>query len=361
MDWWYAEDGGQVGPYSEDDFGELIRNGTVKADTLVWREGLENWMPLADVPSPPAAPDAAPATAEQPAAPDAERAAVAMMDTSTCAECGRRFSTEDMIRFEDVTVCAECKPVFFQRIQEGADAPVTGGMGETPNAELMTQARNRLDGKWGLAIGTCMAYFGIVFAISFGGAMVAGQLAANVAQLLLVPPLEFGLALFFITLHRQQGSEIGQLFKGFNRYGASIGTFFFRNLIIRLATLVAMVPGIILFLIGSFNKTPSLVVLGGILMTPGLAVAIVVGCMFMWPMYILVDEQGVGIFEAINRSRLMMRGMKWKLFCLGLRFTGWIILCAFTLGIGLIFLMPYMSASYAAFYDDTRGRMALAA
>jgi len=45
-------------------------------------------------------------------------------------------------------------------------------------------------------------------------------------------------------------------------------------------------------------------------------------------------------------------GHRWKLFCLGLRFIGWILLCLLTFGIGLLWLWPYMGVSYARFYDD---------
>ncbi len=53
-----------------------------------------------------------------------------------------------------------------------------------------------------------------------------------------------------------------------------------------------------------------------------------------------------------------MYGYKWKFFCLNLRFLGWAILCLFTLGIGFLWLIPYMEISFAKFYDDINGRQA---
>lgn len=40
-----------------------------------------------------------------------------------CSECGRSFPAEDVMRFGAAAVCAECKPRFVQRMQEGAYAP----------------------------------------------------------------------------------------------------------------------------------------------------------------------------------------------------------------------------------------------
>ena len=43
-----------------------------------------------------------------------------------------------------------------------------------------------------------------------------------------------------------------------------------------------------------------------------------------------------------------------KMFLLDLSFIGWAILCCFTLGIGFLFLAPYVEASHAAFYEDLK-------
>ena len=36
-----------------------------------------------------------------------------------CSECGREFGEDELIKFGDSTVCAECKPIFVQRLREG--------------------------------------------------------------------------------------------------------------------------------------------------------------------------------------------------------------------------------------------------
>ncbi|MDB4205260.1 DUF975 family protein [Polaribacter sp.] len=38
--------------------------------------------------------------------------------------------------------------------------------------------------------------------------------------------------------------------------------------------------------------------------------------------YILADNNSIGAMEAIDKSKKMMDGYKWKYFCLGLRFIG---------------------------------------
>lgn len=48
--WFYASQGQQQGPYSEIQLRELIAQGTITADTLVWTEGMANWQRAAEIP-----------------------------------------------------------------------------------------------------------------------------------------------------------------------------------------------------------------------------------------------------------------------------------------------------------------------
>ena len=49
MTWYYAEGSQQRGPYDEAQFEALIQAGTITPPTLVWGEGMPNWLPLAQV------------------------------------------------------------------------------------------------------------------------------------------------------------------------------------------------------------------------------------------------------------------------------------------------------------------------
>jgi hypothetical protein len=48
--WFFATDGQQHGPYSEDQFREFIARGVVRPTTLVWGDGMSAWTPAEDVP-----------------------------------------------------------------------------------------------------------------------------------------------------------------------------------------------------------------------------------------------------------------------------------------------------------------------
>jgi uncharacterized membrane protein len=65
------------------------------------------------------------------------------------------------------------------------------------------------------------------------------------------------------------------------------------------------------------------------------------------------------VSDAIRESARMMRGNKWRLFCLELSFIGWGFLCLFTCGIGYLWLNPYMYQAEAALYHEISGREAI--
>jgi uncharacterized membrane protein len=68
--------------------------------------------------------------------------------------------------------------------------------------------------------------------------------------------------------------------------------------------------------------------------------------------FIMAEHPEMTAKEAITASKHAMDGHKFELFCLGFSFIGWGILAILTLGIGFIFLSPYIEASWAAFYRD---------
>jgi hypothetical protein len=66
--WFYASNGQQQGPYAEAQLRDLIARGTVRADTLVWSEGMAGWQKAGEIPGLMSR-GAAPPTVPQPGAP----------------------------------------------------------------------------------------------------------------------------------------------------------------------------------------------------------------------------------------------------------------------------------------------------
>lgn len=68
--------------------------------------------------------------------------------------------------------------------------------------------------------------------------------------------------------------------------------------------------------------------------------------------FVLDENPEMSPKEAMEISQKMMKGNKWRLFCLQFSFIGWALLSVLVCGIGLLWLQPYMNAATAAFYDE---------
>lgn len=186
----------------------------------------------------------------------------------------------------------------------------------TQNKLLMDQARESLRGKWGRAIGTFVVYA----AITSGVPMIPE--VGWVFGILISGSMMLGLCIFSLNISRAEHAELNQLFEGFKRFGLALGAYILKTVFILLWTLLLVVPGIIAAL--SYSMT----------------------------FFIIAENEEIGPLEAITRSKEMMRGNKWKLFCLFCRFIGWFLLCILSCGIGFLWFGPYMAVSLAGFYDD---------
>ena len=81
---------------------------------------------------------------------------------------------------------------------------------------------------------------------------------------------------------------------------------------------------------------------------------IIKGLAYSLTPFIVKDNPQLSPNQAINLSMKMMKGHKFDLFYLYLSFIGWILLAMLTLGIGLLWVIPYMQTSMAAFYLDVK-------
>ena len=134
--------------------------------------------------------------------------------------------------------------------------------------------------------------------------------------------IELGTKKYFIKQYDGQEHGVNDLFSQFPNYGGAFLLRLFTILLLFLWTLLFIIPGII----KSYSYA----------MAP----------------YIMAEHPELRPDECITRSRELMHGHKFELFCLQLSFIGWIILCIFTLGIGFFFLRPYQQAATAAFYRN---------
>lgn len=78
---------------------------------------------------------------------------------------------------------------------------------------------------------------------------------------------------------------------------------------------------------------------------------IIAGYRYRFALYNLCENPEIGVMEALNMSKAQTWGHKWELFVLDLSFLGWNILCALTLGILSIWIMPYIQQTDIGYFE----------
>ena len=191
------------------------------------------------------------------------------------------------------------------------------------NSVLRREARAALEGNWLMSAVAALIYMAIAGVCS--AIPMVGWILAIVVGL----PISWGLYIMFHQLYRDRKlPSLDSLFIGFQDFGRILGTMLLMNVYTFLWTLLLIVPGVIK------------------------------ACSYAMTPYILRDHPELSYNAAIEKSMAMMEGHKMKIFLLYLSFIGWAILCMLTLGIGYLFLMPYMYTSMAAFYEDLKAQTA---
>ena len=163
MQWYYAVGDQRHGPVEQAEFDRLVSEGTITADTLVWRQGMAAWQPRAAV-----------MAGGTPAVDDG---------TEVCAVSGKRFPRRDMINYEGKWISAEHRDAYFQRMREGVAQP---GESVVPGAFGYGGFWRRFGARF--VDGLCQT--AVILPIAFVGGIVLGMSGAaqsgNVGSLLLM-------------------------------------------------------------------------------------------------------------------------------------------------------------------------------
>lgn len=200
--------------------------------------------------------------------------------------------------------------------------------------QLKQEAKKALKGNWGLGvvITLFMLVAGYAWQILPPYGIDAPQstwksVASPLWIFFVLSALSIGVTKTYLKLNRFQETKFTNIFFFFTngkQYLRAVGSYFFTTLYTILWTLLLIIPGII--------KSYS----------------------YAMTYYIISDEPELSIHQAITKSRKLMNGHKWDFFVLQLSFLGWVILSLLTLGIGLLWVIPYFSSTSAQFYLKLR-------
>ena len=197
------------------------------------------------------------------------------------------------------------------------------------NQDYKNRALASLEGNWGKTAIATLIFLILSMGISWtvttpmGDNLVMSYSTQGFLTLLCLP-LGWGFVVYFLNLIRNDNTDYERLFDGYKDFIRIFLAEFLVNLATGIGMILLIIPGII---IGS-----------GLVMTG----------------FILKDDKEISAVDAMKKSWEMTDGHKGALVLLFLSFLGWIILSIFTLGIGMLFLYPYMQTALSHCYEDLK-------
>ncbi|HEY8390619.1 MAG TPA: DUF975 family protein [Clostridia bacterium] len=157
--------------------------------------------------------------------------------------------------------------------------------------------------------------------------IITSGLTSTVIGFFILGPFNVGMYLFYLRSVRREDASYGSLFEPI------IKGDFLRTIILHLLKVVYTILWTMLLFIPGIIKSYS----------------------YAMAEFIAIDNPNMSANDCITASRQLMRGKKFKLFLLDLSFIGWIILCI--IPFVSLFVMPYMNATRAAFYNDIKSEL----
>ena len=254
-------------------------------------------------------------------------------------------------------------------------------------SEIKKEARESLKGKWKKAAIITLTFMALAFVIGFVQSYIGEEnplySTIDLVFSIITVPLSFGLLISFIKLKRNEEVKNLDYFKeGFSRFKKSWGiTFrtFLKLLLPMILLLITFIPIGLIFIfvliliaatysgidilspaitaspLGEFITHIDFILkywyIFVILFILAIIYMIIKSLLYTLAYYISYDNPELSSKECVLKSAELMKGNRSKYFLLLLSLSGWAILAAFTFGIGLLWLMPYMQIATVCFYE----------
>ena len=234
-------------------------------------------------------------------------------------------------------------------------------------SEIRLNARKILKGKWGKAVLMTLAYALFTFIVNFILNFI--PVVGSIISLIISVPIYYGFVASFIDLKRNQETNAFTFTsEGFGQFSKAWAVYL-RIILKCLIPIILLIISIGLTVYATAYSTVSLYTATVSNTVPTTIriislILIIISCIWLicrnlsysLSNYILKDNPDMTSKEIIEESARLMNGNRLKLIWLGITFIGWYILSSLTLGIGLLWVLPYTQISTIEFYEQLSGK-----
>lgn len=230
------------------------------------------------------------------------------------------------------------------------------------SAELKRIARENLKGRYGIPMGTmvvgnliCNIPLTLFSWVTRGSAM--GVVIYYIASLILSALSGvFVAGRIYIGLQMGRGRQY-QFADMFYPFRGRADRYILAALLQAVIYLVLRIPSYAMQTLLYRNVSAALLWGLGVATLAGMVVTIFLQLLFSQVYMLLLDHQELGVLDGFRQSAGMMRGNKGRLFYITLSFLGWVLLAICSCGIGMLWIMPYITQTQVSFYRDLTGEL----
>lgn len=146
----------------------------------------------------------------------------------------------------------------------------------------------------------------------------------GIVVFLLAPVLTLGVHHVYLKAAKNENPHFSEMFSKMSQFGTAFVTNLLIGIFVFLWSLLLIIPGII----ASYS--------------------------YSMAYFVLAEHPELSALEAIKESKRIMKGHKWELFVLQLSFFWWYLLCIPTLGLAMVYVIPYIEMAKANFYNRVK-------
>lgn len=249
---------------------------------------------------------------------------------------------------------------------------------KTTSAELKLRARRKLKGKYPISIGAGLI-IGAILSVLFTVFIIFSVIFGATSERLFYDGLDSGIGfalfqIFTILFGIIYTAVMALLMPGYikmflnittdQKYGISDLAFALKNkplkflgihLLLFLIGIILGIPFMVVFVVSIITDFIPIMIVLLFLMY----IALLVGCImttiyFSQCLFILIESTDKGVLQCLRESVELMKGNKGRFFYIMLSFTGMMLLGYASMGIGLLWIMPYIQCTFTEFYLDIK-------
>lgn len=162
--------------------------------------------------------------------------------------------------------------------------------------------------------------------------------------------LQIGLFRIHLSIARKKECKVSDVFCCFK---SRTDRYILGYLLVFAVSLIGMLPALYVYFFCDLTLAKLPLIIGLLLLS--LVLSVFINIVLALVFFVMLDNEDMGIVQCFKKAVGLMKGNKGRLFYSYLSFIGMWLLVVLSLGIGYLWVEPYMLQTYTMFYLDVIG------